>query len=191
MKEQIVKGFGSYAWAVARVIHKIPDETFKKDIINVLEPYMSALKKSSLTDSPYGVPYRPDVWGAGWTIMKFGVQQYFIHKAWPEYGSADFYTNALNFVLGVHPGENTASFASGIGSESVLVAYGTNRADWSYIPGGVVSGTGIIRPDLPELKEWPFFWQQTEYVMGDGSVDFMFLVLAVQKLYSGDPKTAR
>jgi hypothetical protein len=71
------------------------------------------------------------------------------------------------------------------------VAYGTNRADWSYIPGGVVSGTGIIRPDLPELKEWPFFWQQTEYVMGDGSVDFMFLVLAVQKLYSGDPKTAR
>ncbi len=185
MKDGIVKSFGSCASYVARVIHKIPDEEFKKDITNALSQYMSGLKKSSLTDSPYGVPYRPDVWGAGWTIMRFGVQQYFIHKAWPEYGSGEFYSNALNFVLGVHPGENTASFASGIGSESVLVAYGTNREDWSYIPGGVVSGTGIIRPDLPELKEWPYFWQQTEYVMGEGSVDYMFLVLAVQKLYSG------
>jgi hypothetical protein len=34
---------------------------------------------------------------------------------------------------------------------------------------------------LPELKKWPYFWQQTEYVMGGGSTDFMFLVLAVQK----------
>ena len=28
-----------------------------------------------------------------------------------------------------------------------------NRADSSYIPGGVVSGTALIRPDFPELKE--------------------------------------
>ena len=68
------------------------------------------------------------------------------------------------------------------GSHSVTVAYGFNRADWSYIPGGAVSGTGIIRPDFPELKEWPYFWQQTEYVMGGGASNFMFLVLAAQDL---------
>jgi len=84
----------------------------------------------------------------------------------------------------VHPGENTSSFASGVGSRSLTVAYGVNRADWSYIPGGVASGTGIIRPDLPELKIWPFFWQQTEYVIGGGSENFMFLVLAVDKFYN-------
>jgi hypothetical protein len=39
----------------------------------------------------------------------------------------------------------------------------------------------MIRPDLPEFKEWPYFWQQTEYVMGGGSTNFMFLVLAVDK----------
>ena len=86
--------------------------------------------------------------------------------------------NALNFILGNHPGENTSSFVSGVGSRSVTVAYGVNRADWSFIPGGSVSGTGIIRPDFPELKEWPFFWQQTEYVMGGGATNFMFLALA-------------
>ena len=86
-------------------------------------------------------------------------------------------------MLGVHPGSNNASFASGIGSHSIKVAYGVNRADWSFIPGGVVSGTALIRPDFPELKTWPFLWQQTEYVMGGGATNYMFLVLAVNSLF--------
>ncbi len=45
-----------------------------------------------------------------------------------------------------------------------------------------MSGTALIRPDFPELKEWPFLWQQTEYVLGGGSTRFMFLVLAVRDL---------
>lgn len=88
----------------------------------------------------------------------------------------------MNFVLGVHPGSNTSSFASGVGSRSLTVAYGVNRDEWSYIPGGVGSGTALIRPDFPELLEWPYLWQQTEYVMGGGASDFMFLVLAADRL---------
>jgi hypothetical protein len=88
----------------------------------------------------------------------------------------------MNFILGCHPGENTASFASGVGVKSLTVAYGANRDDWSYIPGGVGSGTALIRPDLPELKVWPYFWQQTEYVMGGGATDFMLLAMAADKL---------
>jgi hypothetical protein len=45
-----------------------------------------------------------------------------------------------------------------------------------------VSGTGIIRPGFPELKEWPYFWQQTEYVLGGGATNFMFLVLAAKSV---------
>ena len=41
--------------------------------------------------------------------------------------------NALNFVLGCHPGSNNSSFASGIGSKSLEVAYGVNQDEWSYI----------------------------------------------------------
>jgi len=62
------------------------------------------------------------------------------------------------------------------------VAYGFNRADWTYIPGGVVSGTALIRPDFPELKEFPYLWQQAEYVMGGGATHFMLLVLAADQL---------
>ena len=54
--------------------------------------------------------------------------------------------------------------------------------DWSYIPGGVISGTALIRPDFPELLVWPYLWQQTEYVLGGGSSHYMFLVLAVRHL---------
>ena len=90
--------------------------------------------------------------------------------------------NALNFVLGCHPGSNTTSFVSGVGTNSLTVAYGINRADWSYIPGGVGSGTALIRPDFPELKVWPFFWQQSEYVVGGGGSNFMFLALAAHQI---------
>ncbi len=99
--------------------------------------------------------------------------------------------NALNFILGCHPGSNTASFASGVGAKSATVAYGLNRADWSFIPGGVVSGTALIRPDFPELLEFPFLWQQTEYVLGGGSSHYMFLVLAARQLLEKSGKNKR
>ena len=54
--------------------------------------------------------------------------------------------------------------------------------DWSYIPGGVISGTALIRPNFPELLVWPYLWQQTEYVLGGGFSHYMFLVLAVRHL---------
>lgn len=87
--------------------------------------------------------------------------------------------NAINFVLGVHPGVNTSSFASGVGSRSLTQAYGVNRGDFSHIPGGIGSGTALIRPDFPELLEWPFLWQQTEY---GGTTAYLFLILAADKL---------
>lgn len=143
---------------------------------------LKARVDSTQSQNPYGVPYRPDIWGAGWDIQRFGVQQYYLHKAFPGIFGRDYMLSALNFVLGCHPGANTASFASGVGANSMTVAYGVNRVDWSYIPGGVGSGTGIIRPDLPELKVWPYFWQQGEYVMGGGASNFMFLALGANKI---------
>ena len=53
--------------------------------------------------------------------------------------------------------------------------------------GGVISGTALIRPDLPELKIWPYFWQQSEYVMGGGETNYMFLALAA----AHESKTAK
>lgn len=183
MKDEILKSLPRCGWALGNVIESIDDKNFKKEIYAAVKEFQEALVKQQEVDSPYGVPYKPNIWGAGWNIQRFGVTQYFYHKGWPELVPTETFEHALNFILGVHPGSNTESFASGVGANSVKVAYGVNRADWSFIPGGVVSGTALIRPDFPELKKWPFFWQQTEYVMGGGATNFMFLVLAVNQLY--------
>jgi hypothetical protein len=183
MEKDILADVEGTAWMLASVLDRIPDAGFKQRLDAAVGAYQARVKQSALTDSPYGVPYKPDIWGAGWQIQDRGVRQYFFHKGWPQHTDPQSWLNALNFVLGVHPGANTNSFVSGVGAKSATVAYGFNRADFSYIPGGVISGTALIRPDLPELKEWPFFWQQTEYVMGGGETNFMFLALAADRLY--------
>ena len=183
LKDQIVANIATTGWAVGEALGAIHDQAFLDDVAKAVAAYQEKIRAQS-RENPYGVPYKPNIWGAGWEIQEFGVHQYFFHKAWPTLATADGQINALNFVLGVHPGENTASFVSGVGVRSATVAYGANRADWTYIPGGVVSGTALIRPDLPELKIWPYFWQQTEYVMGGGAENYMFLALAADRLYS-------
>ncbi|MEX0987404.1 MAG: glycoside hydrolase family 9 protein [Bacteroidales bacterium] len=187
MENSIIENISDCGPPIGRMIHLVKNKSFRKNIELAVAGYQADLAVKQSENSPYGVPYKPNIWGAGWTIQKFGVDQYLFHKGWPSHSSTRYYENALNFILGVHPGINNKSFVSGVGSNSVTTAYGVNRADWSFIPGGVASGTALIRPDLPELKEWPFFWQQTEYVMGGGATNYMFLVLAVDQLYRVDP----
>jgi len=181
-KEYILAHMPGTAWAVGMIYKNISDSKFRQDIDKAVIDYSSRIDKEN-AGTPFGVPYKPDVWGDGWDIQSIGVRHYFLVTGFPGVFKPDRIFNALQFVLGCHPGINTASFASGVGVKSLTAAYGVNRADLSYIPGGVASGTAIIRPDLPELKEnWSFLWQQTEYVMGGGETDFMFLVLATNQL---------
>ena len=184
-REKIVADSGRIAWAVAPIVSSLHDDSFTRELRAAVRRDFAALEKRQSSDSPFGVPYTPYIWGAGWDIERFGVEQYYLHKAFPDLVSADYMLNALNFMLGVHPGSNTASFASGVGARSTTIAYGFNRADSSYIPGGVVSGTALIRPDFPELKDFGFLWQQMEYVLGGGSSNFMFLTLAADNVLNG------
>jgi hypothetical protein len=183
MLSQIRKNAGSAGWTLGRVMPLMEDESFVDEVRQIMSGIQEDIEKAE-KQNPFGVPYEPNIWGAGWGIQEFGMEQYFLHTGWPELFDKDVMLNALNFVLGCHPGQNTASFASGVGSKSLTVAYGVNRADWSFIPGGVGSGTALIRPDYPEMKKWPYFWQQTEYVMGGGGTNYMFLVLAADQLLS-------
>jgi hypothetical protein len=186
LKDEIITHIAATGWEVGQVTDQIHDRKFLDDVAKAVGAYQQQVRALSL-ENPYGVPYKPDIWGAGWDIQEFGVHQYFFRKAWPTLTTPDAQLNALNFVLGVHPGENTQSFVSGVGVRSATVAYGGNRADWTYIPGGVISGTALIRPDLPELKVWPYFWQQSEYVLGGGATNYMFLAMAADRLYNNAP----
>jgi len=182
-REFIADNIERVGWFVGRAEQRMNDARFSKAVRDALQGFRDQLEEQG-AETPYGVPYRPNIWGAGWDIQRFGYNHYFLHTAYPDIFGPEFIFNALNFILGCHPGSNTASFASGVGAQSATVGYGLNRADWSYIPGGVVSGTALIRPDFPELLEFPFLWQQVEYVMGGGSSHYMFLVLAAQQLLS-------
>ena len=181
----ITDNIGRVGWFIGRAEKKINDKKFTQAIHKAMLGLRTQIEQQG-AETPYGIPYRPHIWGAGWDIQAFGYRHYFLHTAYPDIFGPEFIYNALNFILGCHPGSNTSSFASGIGTRSATVGYGLNRADWSYIPGGVVSGTALIRPDFPELLEFPYLWQQVEYVMGGGSSHYMFLVLAAQQLLSGN-----
>ena len=177
----IAKNVVQCSEVIGRVVAKLEDEEFSRRIEKGVQEAFNDIAAHQ-KENPFGVPYKPHIWGAGWGIQSFGVKQLFLHLGFPKIFHSTYAFNALNFVLGCHPGENTASFASGVGVHSLTVAYGTNRDEWSYIPGGVGSGTALIRPDLPELKVWPYLWQQSEYVMGGGATDFMLLAMAADYL---------
>lgn len=180
-KELIVKRINHTGWVVAPVLSKLNNKKFTDAIRNAVKLHHTNVAAEEKLN-PYGVPYKPDIWGAGWGIQSLGMQNYILHVYFPDLFPDTYMLHAINFVLGCHPGTNTASFASGVGSKSLTTAYGFNRADWSYIPGGIGSGTALIRPDFPELLHWPFLWQQTEYVLGGGTTDYLFLILAANDL---------
>ncbi|MGI4827877.1 MAG: glycoside hydrolase family 9 protein, partial [Janthinobacterium lividum] len=181
-RTEIIAQVAKTGFIVAPIIRDLADPSFTQQLHNAIATDFKAMAAKQRSDSPFGIPYKPYIWGAGWDIERFGVEQYYLHRAFPDVVSTEYMLNALNFMLGVHPGLNTASFASGVGARSTTIAYGFNRADSSYIPGGVVSGTALIRPDFPELKDFGYLWQQMEYVLGGGSSNYMFLVLAADQV---------
>jgi hypothetical protein len=137
--------------------------------------------EAACNENPFGIRFRPRIWGVGWQLQGEAVQLAQLRLAYPDIIDRELVLRVLNYMLGCHPVSST-SLASGVGSTSMTVAYGINRADHSYIPGGVPAGPALIRPDFPELKEpWPYLWQQTEYVMG-GAANYIFCVLAADQM---------
>lgn len=180
-EEMVTENIDRTAWMISRLYNDIDSNSFKQTFDDSLAAYGERVR-DKIKENPYGVPYDPAVWGAGWGIQAYGVQQYYLNRQFPDQFPEELFLNTLNYVLGQHQGPDTRSYVSTVGSNSVTTAYGINRGDWSFIPGGVISGTGLIRPNFPELKNWPFLWQQTEYVMGGAGTDFMFLSLAAHKV---------
>lgn len=180
-QNEIASKMTNIGWLAARSVALVKNAQYTTAITAAAQKLYDQIKADG-AKTPYGVPYRPNIWGAGWDIQNFGFKQYFLNQAFPGIFSNDYMLNAINFILGCHPGSNTSSFVSGVGAESMIPAYGFNRADWSYIPGGSSSGTALIRPDFPELLKFPYLWQQGEYVLGGGTSDYLFLILAADKV---------
>ena len=140
------------------------DEAFRAQFRARVVAYAAAIE-GALDGNPFGVPITPGGWGGSGAVLGFAIRNYMLHKAFPDVIGPDHTLRGLEFIFGTHP-VSDVSLVSGIGARSQTIAYGMNRADYSFIPGGVVPGLVIVRPDFPELKEdWPFLWFENEYVI--------------------------
>lgn len=134
-----------------------------------------------LTENPFGVPITRGGWAGNGTVIGFAITMYYLHGAFPDAFASDATLRGLDYLYGTHPDSNI-SFVSSVGAHSKRIAYGSNRADFTFIAGGVVPGVLILKPDYPENKEdWPFFWGENEYVINLGA-SYIFLVHAANDL---------
>ena len=180
-QDYIVKNISRTAWFVGRFDQAVGNAAFSQAIRSAL-PQLQKTYDGYSKQNPYGVPEdRGNRSSGSWEPQTVAFNYCFLHESYPDLFSPDYIYSAVNFLLGVHPGQNQASFVSGVGAQSQTAAYGVNRADWSYVPGGVVPGTNLIRPDLPELLHFPYLWQEGEYCLGGYTSNFMYMVLATQK----------
>jgi len=127
------------------------------------------------------VPIPLGTWGGSASAAYFAVHMYFLGSAFPDIIGPEYTLRGLDYVLGVHPVSNL-SLVSGIGAHSQLIAYGNNRADYTFIPGGMVPGVTVLAPDFPELSTaWPFLWYENEYVL-DAATAFILTANAAEAL---------
>jgi endoglucanase len=175
----IRKRIDRIGWCMTRIWSDLKP-AFRDSLLGGFKIYRKNLDKR-LAENPYGIPFSGPTWGIGWNLQSYAMEQFFLIRAFPDIFPRENLFRALYWILGCHPASNT-SFISGVGARSLTTAYGFNRADGSYIPGGGASGTALIRPDFPELKEpFPFLWQQAEYVLS-GAASYLFGILAAETL---------
>ena len=153
---------------------------YRTRVEQAVRSYKTAMD-TALAHNPFGVPITAGGWGGSGTVLGFAMRNYILHQAFPQIISGEYTLRGLSYVLGTHPA-NSVSMVSGVGTHSLTFAYGNIRADFSFIPGGVVPGIVIVQPDLPELMEdWPFLWYENEYVIPEAAL-YIFVANAAREL---------
>jgi hypothetical protein len=150
-------------WAAVRALPYL-DAGYRTRLEATVKAFVPRLNRY-LAATPFGVPPTLGAWGGSATVAEFGAQMYFLHEAFPDVVGPQYTLRAANYLLGTHP-VSSVSYISGIGTSSKLQAYGNNRADNTFIPGGMIPGYIIIKPDFPEcITNFGFLWFEDEYTV--------------------------
>jgi endoglucanase len=173
MSSEVSKGFMWAGASLGRVLEHIDCQAFK-DSVNAAAAISKQMNDRMIAQSPFG-----STLGHAEYIA---FRAYYMHKFWPEFYTAENLFNLINYLLGCRPGSTTNSLVSGVGVNSPTIAYGTNRADWSYIPGGTFwAAVNLVSPDFAEDKNWPFLWQEREYII-TAPCYYMFAVIGADRI---------
>jgi len=149
-----------------------------------LRPYVVRYKAEvdgQLKANPYGVPIATGGWAGSGGVVNWATTNYYLYKVYPDLFDKESVFRGLYFLFGAHPASNTSLVAT-VGTRSKHLAYGNNRADFTFIPGVIVPGVLILKPDFPEnMDDWPFLWGENEGTIG-GASQYIFLAIAAQEL---------
>jgi endoglucanase len=177
------------SFGIRQALQAIPymDKAYK----NKLRDYVTKLKAicdDYAKQNPYGVPIALGGWGGSGGVVNFAATNYYANKYFPDIITPEYVYRGLNYIFGCHPYSNI-SFVSAVGTVSKKITYGNNRADFTFIAGGIVPGILVLKPDFPENKEdWPFFWGENEVTVG-GCGDYIFLAAAAGDLATANNKS--
>ncbi len=150
-------------WTAVRALPYL-DAGARGQMQKAVEIYMASVKSQS-DATPFGVPPSLGTWGGSGAVMDMAIRMYFLHRAFPELVSGEYTLRAVNYILGTHPVSST-SYVAGVGSVSKTRTYSNNRADNAYIPGAVIPGYIVIKPDFPEcIDDFGFLWFEDEAVV--------------------------
>ncbi|WP_343252707.1 glycoside hydrolase family 9 protein [Ligaoa zhengdingensis] len=175
--------FGSNGWMAARLIPYM-DEAFAERVKAAAAEYTKYFD-GTVENNPFGVSDTRGMWGGSTNVVSMGVTMSMLHKYFPDVVSSEYTFRVMDYILGKHA-YNDTSWLSGVGTKSVEVAYGSNRADRYYIAGGIVPGYVNISPDFPEaLDDFGFLWFESEYVI-DTAAKWIVLANGASKFASDD-----
>lgn len=161
---------GLRGWTAVRALPYL-DASAKDQMRQAVKTYMAGLDKQ-LDATPFGVPPSLGTWGGSGAVVDMAIRMYFLHKAFPDLVSPEYTLRAVNYILGTHPVSST-SYVAGVGTVSKTRTYSNNRADNAYIPGAVIPGYVIIKPDFPEcIDDFGFLWFEDEAVVA-GSANWV------------------
>ncbi len=173
------KGFSMNMKTAVRAIPYLGND-YKTKLIPFVQKYKESMDDLA-AKNPYGVSISTGGWGGNSQIIDWAITNYFLNKAFPDIVSPEYTFRGLNFIYGCHPGSDI-SYVSGVGIRSKKMGYGNNRADFTFLPGAVVPGILVLKPDFPEhMERWPFLWGENEYVI-DICARYIFLANAILDL---------
>src|SRR5579872_5077807 len=150
-------------WTAVRALPYL-DASAKDEMREAVKIYMGGLD-NRLDATPFGVPPSLGTWGGSGAVVDMAIRMYFLHKTFPDLVGPEYTLRAVNYILGTHPVSST-SYVAGVGTVSKTKTYSNNRADNAYIPGAVIPGYIIIKPDFPEcIDDFGFLWFEDEAVV--------------------------
>jgi endoglucanase len=159
-----------HGWTAVRALPYL-DASAKDQMRDAVKTYMAGLDQR-MDATPFGVPPSLGGWGGSGAVVDMAIRMYFLHKTFPDLVSPEYTLRAVNYILGTHPVSST-SYVAGVGTVSKTMTYSNNRADNSYIPGAVIPGYIIIKPDFPEcIDNFGFLWFEDEAVVA-GSANWV------------------